>query len=71
MVISHSILLRMKNVSERFVDKSKAHFIFGNFLFENCAVHEIIWKEFVEPDEPQMTIWCRCIVCWIPTMRGC
>jgi hypothetical protein len=26
-----------------------------------------MWKDFVEPDEAQMTIWCRCVACWIPT----
>jgi len=26
-----------------------------------------MWKDFVEPDEPQMTMWCRCILCWIRT----
>jgi hypothetical protein len=46
-------------------EKQNTHFIFRNFL--NCAVNEIMWKDFVEPDEPQMTMWCRCIACWIPT----
>jgi len=26
------------------------------FFFENHAVSEIVWKKFVEPDSPQMTI---------------
>jgi hypothetical protein len=26
------------------------------FFFENHAVHEIMWKNIVEPDRPQMTI---------------
>jgi hypothetical protein len=28
--------------------------------------YEIIWKNMVEPDRPQMTIWRRRIACWIP-----
>jgi hypothetical protein len=28
--------------------------------------YEIIWKNMVEPDRPQMTIWSRRIACWIP-----
>jgi len=36
------------------------------FFFENRTVCEIIWKNNVEPDEPQMTIWGMCIAFWIP-----
>jgi hypothetical protein len=36
------------------------------FFFENVAVYEILWKNIVEPDRPQMTIWRMCIACWIP-----
>ena len=25
-----------------------------------------MWKNTVEPDRPQMTIWCMPIACWIP-----
>jgi hypothetical protein len=24
---------------------------------ENCALYDVIWKNTVEPDRPQMTIW--------------
>ena len=33
---------------------------------ENCAVCEIMWKNTVEPDRPQMTIWRTRFACWIP-----
>ena len=33
---------------------------------ENCAVYEIMWKNIVELDRPQMTIWHMGIACWIP-----
>jgi len=36
----------------------------SNF-FENHAVFEIIWNNTVDPDRPQMTIWCMHIACWI------
>jgi hypothetical protein len=36
------------------------------FFFENRAVCEIMWKNMVEPDRPQMTIWRMRIACWIP-----
>jgi len=32
--------------------------MFNNFFyFQNRAVYEIIWKNIVQPDGPQMTIW--------------
>jgi hypothetical protein len=33
---------------------------------ENRAVYEIMWKNMVQPDRPQITIWCMHIGCWIP-----
>ena len=37
-----------------------------NFFPENCAVYELIWKNMVQPDRPQMkTILCIRIACWI------
>jgi len=35
------------------------------FFFENRAVYEIMWKNFVQPGRPQMTIWRTRIACWI------
>jgi len=40
--------------------------MFNNFFLENCAVYEIMWKNMVQPDRPQMTIWRRFIACCIP-----
>ena len=64
-IISRSILLVMRNVSNKFVEKIKTHFIFNNF-FPNVAVYEIMWKNIVEPGRLQMTKWRMRIVCWIP-----
>jgi hypothetical protein len=47
------------------LEKIKAR-ILGSFFFENSAVYEIMWKNIVDPDTQQMTIWCMRIVCWIP-----
>jgi len=30
--------------------------MFDNFFSENHAIYEIMWKNMVEPDRPQMTI---------------
>ena len=33
---------------------------------KNRAVCEIVWKNIVEPDGPQMTIWRTHFTCWLP-----
>ena len=38
-----------------------------NFFFENRAVNELVWKNIVEPDRPQITIWRMRITLWIIT----
>ena len=39
--------------------------MFNNVL-EYRAVCEIMWRNIVEPDKPQMTVWGMGIACWIP-----
>jgi hypothetical protein len=40
----------MRNVSHRpFTENQNAHFMFNNFP-ENRAMHEVMWKNLVEPD---------------------
>jgi hypothetical protein len=66
---SHSVLLRMRNVSDKSCrENQNTHFVFSNFFFslETRAVCEIMWKYFVEPDRPLMTIWLMRIAFWIP-----
>jgi hypothetical protein len=61
MIISRRFLLRIKNVSEKSVEKIKIHFM-SNELFppENRAVCEIMWKNIVEPNGPHdITVWHR------------
>jgi hypothetical protein len=45
------------------------------FFFENLAVYEIMWKNFVEQGRLQLTIWRTRIACWLPkatdTRSGC
>ena len=44
-IISRSFLLRMRNVSEKVVQKFKTHILCKiSFFFENLAVYEIMWK---------------------------
>jgi len=39
--------------------------MFNNFLFENRAVCEIMWKNIVQPDRPQVAKWRMRIAYWI------
>jgi hypothetical protein len=32
----------------------------------NRAVYEIMWKNIVEPDRPEIIVWRMRIACWIP-----
>jgi hypothetical protein len=46
----------MRSVSGIVVEKIKTHFIFSITFSEIRAVYEIVWKNMVQPDRPQMTI---------------
>jgi hypothetical protein len=47
----------MRNVSDKSCREIKTHFMFNNFFPGNRNVYEIRWKNTVEPDRPQMTIY--------------
>jgi len=52
MITSRSVL---RNVSDKSCTKHKnTHFIFINFFPQNRAVYEIMWKNVVEPNTPQI-----------------
>jgi hypothetical protein len=65
LIVSLSILLKMKNVSDKICRENQTHFTFSDLLFENRAVYEIMWKNILEPDRPQIGIWRMRIACWI------
>jgi hypothetical protein len=45
----------MRNVSDkRCRENQNTHFIFNNFFSENRAVYEIVWKNMVQLDKPQL-----------------
>ena len=66
-MISHSVLLRKRNVLDNsYRENQNTSFKFNNFLFlKNHAIYEVMWKNNVESDRPQMTVWCMHIACWI------
>ena len=57
------------------VEKFETHFLCSIASPPHRTVYEIMWKNIVEPDRPQMTIWCTRIAFWIPeatdTLRTC
>ena len=66
MIISRSVLCRMRNVTDKGCRENQyTHFMFSNF-FSISAVYEIMWETFVEPNGPQVAIWRMSIACWIP-----
>ena len=49
--------------------KSRHTLCVQQIFSENGAVYEIMWKNTVEPDRPQMTEWRMRNACWIPKGR--
>ena len=68
LIISRPVLLGMKCVSfKSYRENQNTQFVFNNFYsFENHAGYEITWKNIIEPERPQMTIWHMLIACGIP-----
>jgi hypothetical protein len=50
MIISRSVLLRMRNASEKFVEKIEAHISCSILFAEYRAVYEVMWKNAVKPE---------------------
>ena len=71
LIISRSVLLRMKNVSDRSCRETQnTHFVTNNniffFLFWKIVPFMRMWKNIVELCKPQMTVWRMRIACRIP-----
>jgi len=49
--------------------KSKHKFCVPQRFPENCAFCEKMWKNFLEPDKPHMTIWLMRTACWVTKAR--
>jgi hypothetical protein len=59
LIISRSVLLRMRNISDKICRRNQNTFF-------NRAVYHIMRRDVVERGRPQMTIWRMVIACWIP-----
>ena len=61
LIISRSVLLRMRNVSDKSCGENQnTHFVFNNFFLRKSCLFEIMWRNMVERGRPQMAIR------WIP-----
>ena len=58
MIMPRSILLRIRNISDKRCRENRStHFMFKNFFFEIPAICDIMWKNMVQPETPQMTMY--------------
>jgi len=49
------------------VEKIKTHILFSmSSPSDNRSVYELMWKNMVQPDRPQMKIWRMRIACCVP-----
>jgi hypothetical protein len=49
--------LEWEMFSIKFVEKIKTHILYSIiFFFESCAVYEVMSKNMMEPERPQVTI---------------
>jgi len=60
----------MKNVSDKTVQKSKTHILCSVNFCRKRAFYKIMYKNILEPERPQKTIWRRRIACWIPKAKN-
>jgi len=70
LVITQSLFLRMRNVSDNIcTGNQNIHFMYNNFL-RNSAVYDIRWENIVQRGRAQMTTWRMRIACWIPKAKN-
>jgi len=57
----------MRTVSDkRRTENHNTHFTFSNRFQKNLAIYGIMWKNVVQPEKPQMTVWPMSISRWVP-----
>jgi len=71
MIISRLVFLRMRNVSDKLIEKTKTHILGSNFFFfEDRTVYDIMWTNIVQSERQQMTIWLMRIACLLPKVTN-
>jgi len=68
LIISLSVLLGMKNVTDKICKKNRNTFCVQGSFF-NLAIYEIRRQNVLERGRIQMTLWCTRITSWIPKAR--
>ena len=60
LIISRSVLLRMRNVSDRNCrENQNTHFVFNSFSFcQKSCFYQIMWKNILEPGRPHAHAHC-------------
>lgn len=66
-IISHSVLQRMRNLQTDFVEKITTYILRSITFIRHRALYEITCKDIVESDSPQVKILRVRITRWIPT----
>jgi len=56
----------MRNVSDKSCRENQTHILSSITFFENHAIYEVMWKNLVEPENKQITMWHLHIARWIP-----
>jgi len=60
MIISRSVLLRIKYTSDKTSrENQNTHFMFDNF-HPKFVLFVIMWENILAPGRSQMTTWCMC-----------
>jgi len=62
-----SVLLRMRKVSDKVVEKIEPHILCSTLFFEFLAVNEVKWKNIVQPDR---TTWRMRIAYWVRRLQN-
>jgi len=52
------------------IQNIKTHILRSIFFIINRDLYEIMWKNAVQPDSSQKTIWSTRVSCWIPKATG-
>jgi len=66
MIISRSVLLKIKKFQTEILEKIKnTYFVFNNIFFKSMF-YEIMCKNVLEWDRPQVIMWRKHIARWMP-----
>jgi len=69
LIISRSVLHRTRNVADKSCRENNTFFFQHLPPPENLAVYEIMFKNILQPDRPQMKIWRMRFTFWIPKAK--